>query len=90
MSELGDLLKRFRGESSLFEVEKATQVSRAQLMRYEKGLLPKEATLRKLADYFEVPYIELRKVYYADYFRQCPEERQAVMACFRSEQEHPD
>jgi transcriptional regulator with XRE-family HTH domain len=80
MSKLGELLKRLRGDSSLFEVEKATKVSRAQIMRYEKGLLPEAGTLKKLAEYFEIPYVELRKIYYVDYFNQNPDEREAALA----------
>jgi transcriptional regulator with XRE-family HTH domain len=69
-----------RGEASLYEVSKDTGVPRGDISAYEKGEhLPSAKTLLKLSDYYEVPYTELRKLYYDAYFSD-PHERAIVLA----------
>jgi transcriptional regulator with XRE-family HTH domain len=67
MSQFGDKLKELRGSLTLYDVEKGTGISRAQIMRYEsKQALPTPESTEKLANLFEVPYEELRLAYYED------------------------
>lgn len=83
MSRLGERLKELRGNDTLYEVSKCTGVPRGDLSAYEKGEhLPSAKTLSKLADYYEVPYAELRKLYYDAYFND-PIEREIVLAWAR-------
>jgi len=78
---LGLKLNALRGEQSLYEVGKATNISRSNLKSYEEGLhLPSEEVLQRLASYYEVSYRELRILYYADYYHRFPEERSIVLA----------
>ncbi len=79
MGVLGRKLRELRGDFSLYEIGKATGLSAADIRRYEtEEYHPTPANLRKLADYFEVPYKELRILHYEDIFSD-PEERAIVL-----------
>lgn len=78
---LGLKLNSLRGEQSLYEVGKATNISRSNLRSYEEGLhLPTDEVLKRLAHYYQVSYQELRILYYADYYAKFPVERSIVLA----------
>lgn len=78
MSHLGDRLKELRGELSLVDVEKGTGLSRIGISRYEQGVnIPEPTNLKKLAEFYEVSYKELRKLYLEDFYSD-PEERKIV------------
>ena len=79
MSRLGQKLKELRGEQSLYEVEKLSGIQRRQLLRYETGQMPTLPILHKLADFYQVPYEDLRKLNLDDIFDD-PEERRIVKA----------
>ena len=67
MGILGKKLRELRGNRTAYEVSKATGIPSADIMRYENDEYhPKPATLKKLADYFQVEYKELRILYYED------------------------
>lgn len=84
--KLGSRLRELRGEESLYKVGKQAGVPRNNLLRYEEGHhLPTEAVLHKLAQYYDVPYAELRVLYYDDWLqRQQPEEKAIVIEWARS------
>lgn len=70
MTQLGVRIRELRGSLSLYEVGKGSGVATADLSRYEQGkYLPSITNLKKLAEYFEVPYEELRFLYYEDFFK---------------------
>jgi transcriptional regulator with XRE-family HTH domain len=70
-TKLGKRLQELRGEVSLYEVEKQTGVSRINVSRYEKGVfLPTDTVLKKLADFYQVSYADLRILYYDDFFNK--------------------
>lgn len=57
---LAETLRKLRGDKSLLYVEKGTGISRVQIMRFEKGRrLPKVTPLKKLAEFFQVPFQDL-------------------------------
>ncbi len=65
MSQLGKHLKKLRGEASLYEVHKATGISKGLIASYEQGEhIPNEDNLIKLAEFYEVPYEELAVILY--------------------------
>lgn len=67
MPNLGKRLKELRGSLSFYEVGKAMGMTHGNLSKYEQGdVLPSRATIRKLADYYEVPYQELFELYLED------------------------
>jgi transcriptional regulator with XRE-family HTH domain len=80
MGRLGEKLKELRGNRSLYEVSKGSDVPSADLGRYEaQEYHPTKPTLKKLAEYFEVSYKELRFLHYEDNFADDPEELSAVI-----------
>lgn len=57
MSFLGQRLRDLRGRLSLVDIAKEVGLSDVQILNYEKGArTPKQDTLKKLAECFEVPY----------------------------------
>jgi transcriptional regulator with XRE-family HTH domain len=73
---LSKRLKELRGERSLLDIEKGTGISRVQIMRFEKAQrVPNPTNLRQLAEFFTVPYEELRSLYYEDLFQNKDEQR---------------
>ncbi|MBY0451253.1 MAG: helix-turn-helix transcriptional regulator [Cyanobacteria bacterium] len=79
MSRLGDRLKELRGTLSLVDVEKGTGLSRIGVSRYEQGEnVPNPPNLKKLADFYEVSYKELRKLCLEDLYSD-PEELEIVL-----------
>jgi transcriptional regulator with XRE-family HTH domain len=74
MALLGAKLRELRGDLSLYEVSKATGIASADLSRYEKeDYHPSPGNLKKLADYYEVPYEDLRLLHYEDVFSDSEE-----------------
>jgi transcriptional regulator with XRE-family HTH domain len=102
MGLLGAKLRELRGSLSLYEVSKATGIPSADIGRYEsENYHPTPRTLKKLAEFYEVPYKELRILYYEDEFSDHQEraiifewanardyvaEEMALIECFRK---HP-
>ncbi len=80
MSSLGNFLKELRGEElSLKDVEKGAGISSGLIWDYERGeKIPGTDNLLKLAEYYEVPYEEIRAKYYVDTLAD-ERERVAVM-----------
>jgi len=67
MTEIGTFLKKLRGNTSLREVQREAGVSHTYLSSLEKGkdprsknkILPSPDVLKKLAIYYEHPYLDL-------------------------------
>lgn len=67
MSELGEFLKRLRGQRSLREIEQLTGISHTYVSTIETGKDPRSGkvvkpsieTLRKLSNVYKYPLIEL-------------------------------
>lgn len=79
MGRLQERLKELRGTLSYFDVEKGTGINRGQLRQYEIGeLQPTPMMLRKLAEYYDISYEELRFLWLEDFFSE-PEERAIVL-----------
>lgn len=79
MSHLGAKLKELRGNLSFYEVGKACGIAPVDVSRYEEGKhLPTAKRLKALAEYYEIPYSDLRILYYEDFFSE-PEERSIVI-----------
>jgi transcriptional regulator with XRE-family HTH domain len=77
---LGSKLKELRGSLSLYEVGEDTGIPRIEISRYERGQhLPTPKNLKKLADYYEVPYEDLRVLYFSDYFSEENDDRPIVL-----------
>jgi transcriptional regulator with XRE-family HTH domain len=56
MQKMGEILRNLRGEMSLREVARESNVSRAFLSRMERGLAaPSAETLLKLSEYYQLP-----------------------------------
>ncbi|WP_303674991.1 helix-turn-helix domain-containing protein [Vampirovibrio chlorellavorus] len=80
MTYLGNKLKELRGSLSLYEVGGDTGIPRIEISRYERGQhLPTPKNLQKLADYYEVPYEDLRVLYFSDYFSEENVDRPVVL-----------
>lgn len=78
---LGEKLKTLRGSLSLFDVEKGTGISRATIRDYERSKYPPPPeSLKKLAEYYEIPYVELRTLYFEDAYSD-PEDIDAMRRC---------
>lgn len=66
---MGDRLRALRGDLSLRDVEREIGIARADISRYEKGVIaPTPQRLQKLAAYYELPYKELRMLYFDDLY----------------------
>jgi transcriptional regulator with XRE-family HTH domain len=79
MSRLGEKLRELRGKHSLLEVERGTGISRIEVSRYEQGKYsPSPKNLEKLALYYELPYGDLRILYYDDLLKDT-REREIVL-----------
>ncbi len=87
MSKLGDYLKELRGTLSYGDVQKGTRISSGLIHRYEHGdRVPTPATLRKLAEFYEVSYADLRLKFYEDMFSDA-EEREIARQFFAESKE---
>jgi transcriptional regulator with XRE-family HTH domain len=77
---LASKLRELRGEESLYGVSKASGISRGTLYRYEKGtLVPEDSTLEKLAKYYDVPFRELKKLMFADFYPEQSYQREILI-----------
>lgn len=80
MSQLAKKLRQLRGNLSLHEVGKGSGVASADLGRYESGhYYPTKSSLKKLAEYYEIPYEDLRLLYYEDIYADDGEERDVII-----------
>lgn len=60
MPALGDKLRQLRGESTLQTVATALDVNTSVISKYERGeRVPVPAMLKRLAEFYGVPYDEL-------------------------------
>jgi transcriptional regulator with XRE-family HTH domain len=76
---LGQRLKELRGPLSLVSVERGTGIARIDLSRYEQGrYYPSPDRLKRIAEFYEVPYKDLRMLYYEDFYKD-PEELQIII-----------
>ena len=81
MSLLGSKLRELRGSKSLYAIERDSGISRGNLLRYEKGTqIPENDALKRLADYFQIEFLELKKLWVADQFPEGSLNRQALVA----------
>ncbi len=79
MSYLGEKLRALRGDRSLLKIEQGTGISRVQIMRFEKAeRVPNPGNMRSLAEFFHVPYSELREAHLEGLYSN-PEERAIVL-----------
>lgn len=79
MGTLGTKLKELRGDLSLYEVGKATGIDRSDIKKYEESkVLPKPSNLKKLAEYYEVPYENLFFPYLSEVYTDS-EDRQLII-----------
>jgi transcriptional regulator with XRE-family HTH domain len=79
VSLLGNKLKELRGDRSLRDVEREIGMDRSDLSKYERGrFVPSSERLQKLADYYDHPYRELRKLYFIDLFTE-PEDHELIL-----------
>jgi transcriptional regulator with XRE-family HTH domain len=79
MSRLGEYLKELRGDLSLYEVQKGTGLSRNLISLYESAKqVPTIPTLKKLSEFYEVPYRHLRKLSFEDLYSD-PEDRSIIL-----------
>ena len=80
VNEFGEYLRQLRGERSLRDIHEATGVSHTYLSTLEKGFDPRTKkkrkpsfdVLKKLADFYDVSYIEL--LIKADYIEEAEKE----------------
>ena len=78
-SHLADYLKTLRGKKSLYQIEKDIGFSRSLLRRYELGeRVPEDATLQKLAEYYGVPFGELKMKHFEDLYPEHSVNRQLL------------
>jgi transcriptional regulator with XRE-family HTH domain len=76
---LGEKLKTLRGETSLYFVGEKSGIDRGTIQRYEKGTqVPTNNSLQKLADFYQVDFYELKKLWVADLFPPNSIERKAL------------
>jgi transcriptional regulator with XRE-family HTH domain len=74
-------LRELRGLKSLYAVEHDSGISRGNLLRYEKGVqIPENDALQRLADYYQIEFLELKKLWVADLFPIDSLNRQALDA----------
>ena len=80
MTLLGDSLKELRGaDLSLYDVQRGTGISRGLIQAYERGeKVPGPENLVKLAEFYEVPYEDIRSRYYLECFAS-PQELEAAL-----------
>lgn len=80
MTALGNRLKELRADLSLMDIAREVGLSDTQILNIEKGTRkPKKTTLKKLAELYQVSYVELRKLYYTDLFAEDTEEYKIIM-----------
>jgi len=66
---LGERLKALRGEKTLYEVNEESGINRGTLQRYENGTqIPGDEALEKLAKFYGVDLVELKKLWVVDLF----------------------
>lgn len=83
---LGERLQELRGDRAAFYVEQETGISRANLLRYERDeVCPNRETLRKLSDFYEVPYADLRLLSLIGFLSRDREDRELVLEWAREE-----
>lgn len=79
MSQLGERLRQLRGDQTLGDIERALGIARIVISRYEKGQrVPEPHMLKKLANQYDVPYKELRKLHIDELYSDA-EEREIVL-----------
>lgn len=79
MSRLGERLRQLRGTQTLGDIERALDIARIVVSRYERGQrVPEAYMLKKLALHYGVSYKELRKLHFEDLYTD-PEEREIIL-----------
>lgn len=81
MSKLGDRLKELREAKSLSlrDMQQELGIDRSDLSKYERGrFVPTPDRLHKLAQFYDLPYRELRKLYIMDLFTD-PDDYELVL-----------
>lgn len=82
VNHLARKLKELRGERSLYAVAEESGISRPVLHRYENGRIPTDEQLKALADFYRVPYKELKFLAFEDSFPTGSEERTLLKEWF--------
>lgn len=78
VNPLGVRLKMLRAGRPLNQVEKESGINRGQLRRYEEGRIPEDGLLVKLADYYQVPYQELKGLAFETLYPKGTTQRQVL------------
>jgi transcriptional regulator with XRE-family HTH domain len=76
---LGNELRALRGERSIYQVAKEIGIDKTQLARYEKGRLPTDEILEKLAGFYGVSYQSLKGLCLDELFPKGSAVRNAVL-----------
>jgi len=67
--KLAQKLKELRQEKSFYQIERELHISRSLLRRYEIGeRVPEDATLEKLASYYNISFYDLKRCYFEDIY----------------------
>lgn len=75
---LGTRLRELRGDRTVYQIYKASGIDRTQLARYEDGRLPEPRVLKQLAEFYGIPYFELRALAFEDMFPTGSEDRELL------------
>jgi transcriptional regulator with XRE-family HTH domain len=76
---LGQKLKELRGNQTLYRAADEMNMNRRQLQRYEEGRLPEDEPLEKIAVYYNVPFVELKELYFEDLYPQDSKNRDIIL-----------
>ena len=80
-------LRALRANKSLYAIEKESGISRGNLLRYENGMqIPENDSLKRIAAFYQVSFIELKKLWVADLFPEGSIEREALFAWLKDEE----
>ncbi len=78
-NQLGQKLKELRNTKTLYQVESESGINRSQLRRYELGRIPEPEVLQRLADFYQVPYKELKALSFEDLFPKGSKDRALLL-----------
>jgi transcriptional regulator with XRE-family HTH domain len=86
---LGSRLRQLRADKSLYAIEKESGISRGTLQRYENGTqVPENEALLRLSKFYKIEFLNLKKLWVADLFRQGTPEREALLLWLKEEKIH--
>ena len=84
-SKLARKLRELRGNLPLTQLEKATNIPRSLLYRFEKGTrTPHNIALHKLAEFYKLNFIDLKILHFEDLYPPGSEDRESLITWFKS------